>query len=129
MVRKEVKKQKLLRLKQCMKKFVNFLSRRHIWSGLLAGFLWAFSAPFIITAFFESLQNIPQRAIWILFFPLMLSELLTRWMVNLELVDQLSWSFILWVVSIFVGMFLGVFFTCGVHRIRVWRKARGTRTI
>lgn len=122
MVKKVVKKGKLLRLKQSIKRIVNFLSRRYIWSGLLVGFVWSFPAPFLIAAFLEFFQNLPEEAIWIIFFPLWLSNLLTQWMVNLELVDPPFWSLILWAVSIFAGMFLGVVFTYGIHRIRVWRR-------
>ncbi len=124
MVGKESKRQKLPRLKQ----FISFLSKRHVLLGLLTGFVWAFSAPFIITSF-RFLQDLPQEAKWVLFFPLHLSYLLTTWMVNLELVDPLSWSLIIWIISIFVGMFSGAVFSHSVNRIRVWRRARNSHII
>jgi len=59
---------------------------------------------------------------WILFFPFELSFLLTDWMMKSEVVDPVSWTFILWIMAIFIGMSLGVGFTYSVHRIRVWRR-------
>lgn len=127
---KDSKKGKFQRLKGAIKKFTNFFGRRHIWSGLLAGFLWAFSAPFVLTAFLSSFQNLPEETIWIFFFPLESSYWLTRWITDLELVDPPLWAFILWIVSVFVGMFLGVVFTYSIHRIRVWRRTRSiSRTV
>jgi len=119
LTRKKVEKQRL-NLKEITKRFADFLGRRYIWSGLLAGFLWTFPMPFVLTAFLSSLQNLPEGAIWILFFPLKLSFLLTDWMMKSELVDPISWTFILWITSIFVGMFIGVVFTYSAHLIRVW---------
>ena len=117
-------------LKGIIKKFTGFLSRRYIWSGLLAGFLWAFSAPFLLSVFFSFFENLPEKAIWILFFPLELSDWLTQWILDLGFVDPVSWIFILLIVSLFVGMFLGVVFTYSVHRIRVWRRGRNvSRTV
>ena len=121
---------RLQRLKGIIKKFTDFLSRRYIWSGLLAGFLWAFSAPFLLTVFSSFFQNLPEKAIWILFFPLESSYWLTYWIQDLELVDPFSWIFILLIMSVFVGMFLGVVFTYSIHRIRVWRRGRNvSRTV
>ena len=73
LVGKDSKKGKLQRLKGIIKKFTSFIGRRHIWSGLLAGFLWAFPAPFLLTAFLSSFQNLPEVAKWIFFLPLELS--------------------------------------------------------
>ncbi len=129
MVKKVAKKGRLLWLKQSIIRIGNFLSRPYIWSGLFVGFVWSFPAPFLITAFFEFFRNLPEAAIWIIFFPLWLSDLLTRWMIDLELVDPLLGSLILWAVSILAGMFLGVVFTYGIHRIRIWRRTRETRII
>jgi hypothetical protein len=130
LVGKDLKKGKFQRLKEAIKKFTNFIGRRHIWSGLLAGFLWAFPAPFLLTAFSPSFQSLPEETIWIFFFPLESSYWLTRWITDLELVDPPLWAFILWIVSVFVGMFLGVVFTYSIHRIRVWRRTRNiSRTV
>ena len=126
MVKKKAKTSKLQRLKGAITKFLNFLSRRYIWSGLLAGFLWSFPAPFIITIFFSTFQNLPQEALWIIFFPLEASFQLTKWIVNLELADPSIWI-ILWFVSILIGIFSGVTFTYSIHRIRVWKKRNANR--
>jgi hypothetical protein len=114
------KKGKLQRLKGAIKGFTSFLGRRHIWSGLLAGFLWAFSAPFVLTAFSPSFQSLPEEALWIFFFPLKSSFTLMDWVAGPDTIDPVS----LWIVSVFVGMFLGVVFTYSIHRIRVWRRTR-----
>jgi hypothetical protein len=120
-----VKKRKVRSLKGIIKKVASFLGRRHIWSGLLVGFLWTFSMPFVLTAFPASFQNFSEEAIWIFFFPLKLSFLLTEWMIKLELVNPVSWTFILWITSIFLGMLVGVAFTYSFHLIRVCKgKAR-----
>jgi len=119
LVKKGPKKSKLQRLKGFIKKTINFLSRPHIWSGLLAGFLWAFFGPVVLTVFSLSFQNFSEEAMWIFFFPLKSLILLTQWVGDLT-VDPIT----LWIVSIFVGMFLGVVFTFCVHRIRVWRRTR-----
>ena len=122
LVSKEVKREKLKGLKGIVKKFAEFLGRRHIWSGLLAGFIWTFPVPFILTAFLASFRDFPEETMWILFFPFELSFLLTDWMMKSEVVDPVSWTFILWIMAIFIGMSLGVGFTYSVHRIRVWRR-------
>ena len=129
LVGKDSKKGRLQRLKGIIKKFTNFLGRRHIWSGLLAGFLWAFSAPFLLTAFLSSFQILPEEAKWIFFFPLKSSLELTYRVVDLEHADPGVWI-LLWIVSVFVGMFLVVDFTYSIHRIRVWRRTRNiSRTV
>ena len=129
LVGKDLKKGKFQRLKEAIKKFTIFFSRRHIWSGLLAGFLWAFSAPFVLTAFLSSFQNLPEEALWIFFFPLKSSLELTYRVVDLEHADPGVWI-LLWIMSVFFGMFLGVVFTYSIHRIRVWRRTSNiSRTV
>jgi len=113
-------KRRFQRLMGSVRKVTNFLSRRHIWSGLLAGFLWAFSAPFVLTSF----PNFSEETMWIFFFPLKLSLHSTQWISDLQLVDPYSYILILLTLSIFVGMLMGVILTYGIHRIRVWRLAR-----
>jgi hypothetical protein len=122
LVGKDLKKGRLQQLKGSFRKLTSFLGRRYIWSGLFAGFLWAFPAPFVLTAS-SSFRNFPPEAIWILFFPLQSSFQLTGWIMDLELVDVVSRALIVWILSVFVGMFLGVVFTYSIHRIRVWRSA------
>jgi hypothetical protein len=101
LVGKDSKKGKFQRLKGAIKKFTGFFGRRHIWSGLLAGFLWAFSAPFVLTAFSPSFQSLPEEAIWIFFFPLKSSFTLMDWIGGPDIIDPV----LLWIVSVFVGMF------------------------
>jgi hypothetical protein len=126
LAKKNQKKGKLQQLKGIIKKITNFLGRRHIWSGLIAGFLWAFSAPFVLTVFSSFFDNLPKEAIWTLFFPLKLSFTLMSWMSSPETIDALS----VWMASILIGMFLGVVFTYSIHRIRVWRRTHNIpRTI
>ncbi|MDH5450259.1 MAG: hypothetical protein OEX77_05055 [Candidatus Bathyarchaeota archaeon] len=119
MVKKEAENGTLQSLKGIMKKVANFLYKRHIWPGLLAGFLWTFPVPFVLTAFIETFQNFSEEAVWILFFPLKISFVLTEWMMKLEIVDPVSWTIILWITSILVGMFSGVVFTYSIHLVRV----------
>jgi ABC-type glycerol-3-phosphate transport system permease component len=129
LVGKDSKKGKLQRLKGIIKKFTNFFGRRHIWSGLLAGFLWAFSAPFLLTAFLSSFQILPEEAKWIFFLPLKSSLELTYRVVDLEHAGSGVWILV-WIMSVFVGMLLGVVFTYSIHRIRVWRRTRNiSRTV
>jgi hypothetical protein len=103
---------------EAIKKLASFFSRRHIWSGLLAGFLWAFPAPFVLTAFSQSFQSLPEEAMWIFFFPLESSFTLLDWIVGAVSIDPV----LLWIVSVVVGMFLGAVFTYSIHWIRVWRR-------
>ena len=110
-------------LKGVIKKFTGFLSRRYIWSGLLAGFLWAFSAPFLLTAFSPFFECLPKEVLWVFLFPLKSSLKLTYLVVDLDHADPGVWI-LLWIVSVFVGMFLGVVFTYSIHQIRVWRRTR-----
>jgi ABC-type glycerol-3-phosphate transport system permease component len=120
---KKEKKERFQRIKGPIKKFARFIGRRHIWSGLLAGFLWAFSAPFLVTAS-PSVLDLPEAAKWILFFPLELSFWSTEWVPSSGFADISSWAIMVLTVSIFVGMFLGVVFTYSIHRVRVWRRMR-----
>lgn len=122
MVEKKVKKRRFQNLKNTVMKFLNFLSKRYVWSGLLVGFLWSFPAPFILTIFLSTFQNFPQEAIWIIFFPLKASFQLTQWIMNPELVDPFSWILILWFISVLIGTFSGMTFTYSIHKIRVWKK-------
>jgi FtsH-binding integral membrane protein len=115
---KKGKKVRFQRTKRVVRKFTNFFGRRHIWSGLLAGFLWAFSVPFVITAFLPFFNNLSEEVKWILFFPLESSLTLMAWVLGPSSVDAV----LLWILSVFVGMFLGVVFTYSIHRIRVWRR-------
>jgi hypothetical protein len=129
LVGKDSKKEKFQRLKGAIKKFTNFFGRRHIWSGLLAGFLWAFSAPFVLTAFSPLFESLPEEALWVFLFPLKSSFELTYRVVDLEQADPGVWIS-LWIMSMFVGMFLGVVFTYSIHRIRVWRSTSSiSRTV
>jgi hypothetical protein len=121
LVKKKGNKYRLQSLKGAIMKFLNFLGKRYIWSGLLAGFLWSFSAPFILTIFSSTFQNLPPEVIWIIFFPLTASLPLTQWILNSELVDPSSWL-ILWFVSVLIGTFLGATFTYSIHRILIWKK-------
>ena len=125
---KKEKRVRFQRVKRAVRKFTNFFGRRHIWSGLLAGFLWASSAPFILTAA-PSFKNSPEVVLWILFFPLESSYSLTWWIAELGLVDSFGWTFIVLIASVFVGMFIGVVFTYSIHRIRVWRRAHNISRI
>jgi ABC-type glycerol-3-phosphate transport system permease component len=130
LIEKSSKKERFLRFKGVVRKFRKFFERRYIWSGLLAGLLWTFSAPFVITAFLPSPQDLPAVVLWILFFPLELSNWLTWWIYDWGLVDPNAWTLIVVVVSVFVGMFLGVLFTYSIHRIRVWRRTHNiSRTV
>ena len=129
LVGKDSKKGKFQRLKGAIKKFTDFFGRRHIWSGLLAGFLWAFSAPFLLTAFSPFFESLPKEVLWVFLFPLKSSFELTYRVVDLEHADSGVWILV-WIVSVFVGMFLGVVFTYSIHRIRVWRRTRNiSRTV
>jgi ABC-type glycerol-3-phosphate transport system permease component len=122
LVEKGLKKERFPRFKGAFRKFSNFFGRRFIWSGLLAGLLWTFSAPFVITAFLPSFENTPIVILWILFFPLELSNALTLWIYEWGLVDANGWTLIVIITSVFVGIFVGLACTYSIHRIRLWRR-------
>jgi len=116
-------KGKLQRFKEIFKGIIAFLKRWYVWSGLLIGFLWAFPAPFVLELF-DFFKELPQLALWIIFLPLQLSFQLTHWIVDLEFADPVSWILILWIISVLIGMSLGVAFMYFIHRIRNWRNTR-----
>jgi hypothetical protein len=118
---KQEKKGTFHRVTGAVRKFFNFLGRRHIWPGLLVGFLWSFPAPFLLSASLEFFQGLPEFAKWILFFPLEW----TFWamqVLGLGFDDVGMWGIMIWIASVFVGMFVGVVCTYCIHRIRVWRR-------
>jgi len=103
-------------------KFLTMLLRkRYIWSGLLLGFVWSFSTPFILTAFQESLRQFPQEAIYVLFFPMALALHTISSIVGLEgYIDPI----LLWGFSIIIGMIIGVIITYFAHLIHVLLKTK-----
>jgi hypothetical protein len=118
---KKPKKGILQRIWSIIKEFVNFLSKRYIWPGLLAGFLWSFSAPFILHALSLAHWNVPQEAVWTLFFPIT-SSLQVMYGLGLVGPDGYIDILFLWGLSIIVGMIIGVVITYGIHRIRILLK-------
>lgn len=125
MAGKASKKERFPRFKGIFRKFRRFFGRRFIWSGLLAGLLWVFSAPFVITAFWPYSQDLPPSVVlWILFFPFELANVLTYWILEWGLVDANGWTLIVVIASILIGMLVGVAFTYSIHRIRVRRRVR-----
>jgi hypothetical protein len=119
---KDSKKEKKIRFQRARKvigKFMNFLGRRHIWSGLLAGFLWAFPEPFVLYTLHSANWNLSLEALWIFFFPITSSlYLLSSIMDTQQYVDAV----VLWGLSMIIGMIIGVAVTYSIHRIRVWRR-------
>jgi hypothetical protein len=91
---------------------------------LLAGFLWSFPAPLLLSASLEFFQGLPEVAKWMLFFPLEWTFWLLQ-VLGLGFDDIGMWGFMIWIASVFVGMFVGVVCTYCIHRIRVWRRSRG----
>lgn len=112
LVKEGSKKGKIQRLKGFTRKVINFLRRRHIWSGLLGGFLWIFSSIFILASQFPFSEEV----MWILFFPLKFLVQLAFWL-NLKNIDY----FLFLIVALLFGMFIGVLITYCIHRIHVWR--------
>jgi hypothetical protein len=110
-------KQKSQGFKSHIKGFFNFLSRRYVWSGLLAGIIWMFSALFVSTVF-----SLPRGVVQVLFFPVIIITIAV-WIVGIGPIDV----FPLLTIAMFLSMFLGVIFTYFVHRILTWRKLRSRK--
>jgi len=100
---------------------INFLGKRYAWLGLLCGFLWSFSAPFILYTLSSANLNFPQHVINIFFFPMVFALLILNWIAGYEgYIDV----FLLWMFSIVIGMSIGVVVTYSVHRIRILMQRR-----
>ncbi len=123
MVEKKSKKGVLQRLWSVIKGFVNFLTRPYIWSGLLIGFIWSFPAPFILYTFASTLSNFPQEVRWALFFPIT-SSLQLMYRLGLARPDGDFDIFLLWGLSIIIGMIIGVAITYSIHRIRLLMRSK-----
>jgi FtsH-binding integral membrane protein len=112
------------RLTNTFKSLMTLLRKRYIWAGLLLGFVWSFSTPFILTAFQESLHQFPQEAIYALFFPMTLALYTIVSIVGPEgYIDPL----LLWGFSIIIGMIIGVIITYFAHLTRVLLKTKKGR--
>jgi hypothetical protein len=116
---KKEKKVRFQRVRKVIGKFMNFLGRRHIWSGLLAGFLWAFLGPFVLNALHSANWNLSLEALWIFFFPITSALYLLGLIMDTQ---QYIDAVVLWGLSMIIGMIIGVAVTYSIHRIRVWRR-------
>lgn len=105
------------------KALLRILSKRYMWTGLVLGFIWSFSTPFILTAFKESLRQFPQEAINILFFPLMLTF---QMLILISGPENIDWL-LLWGLSIIIGIITGVIITYSIHIINISIRAKRMR--
>ncbi|MGB9671644.1 MAG: hypothetical protein ACPL0C_04880 [Candidatus Bathyarchaeales archaeon] len=112
------------RLMNTFKSLIRLLGKRYIWSGLLLGFVWSFSTPFILTIFQESLQQFPQEAIYALFFPMASALYILSAIAGPEgYVDPL----LLWSLSIIIGVIIGVIITYCAHLVHILLKNKKAR--
>jgi hypothetical protein len=112
------------RLRKAVHKARAFLSKRYVYSGLLGGFLWMFSAPFIITALLGLLDESSVWVIQLAFFPLMLSSLI----IETIIADSVSYPRV-WLIifgfSFLISTLLGLSIAYSIHRLRARTKNRG----
>jgi hypothetical protein len=108
-------------LRKAVHKARAFLSKRYVYSGLLGGFLWMFSAPFIITALLGLLDESSVWVIQLAFFPLMLSSLI----IETIIADSVSYPRV-WLIifgfSFLISTLLGLSIAYSIHRLRARTK-------
>jgi hypothetical protein len=104
-------------LRKAVHKARAFLSKRYVYSGLLGGFLWMFSAPFIITALLGLLDESSVWVIQLAFFPLMLSSLLIDTIIAGSVSYHRVWL-VIFGFSFLISMLLGLSITYSIHRFR-----------
>lgn len=109
------------RLRKAVHEARAFLSKRYVYSGLLGGFLWMFSAPLIIIILQRLLDESSPWVAQLAFFPLILSSLL----IDTIIPDSVSYPR-LWVVilgfSFLISMLLGLGITYSIHKFRERKK-------
>ncbi|MCK4474833.1 hypothetical protein KAU30_03230, partial [Candidatus Bathyarchaeota archaeon] len=71
-----MRSERIQRLRIAVHKARVFLSKPYVYSGLLGGFLWMISAPFIITTVQGLLDESSVWVVQLAFFPLILSSLI-----------------------------------------------------
>jgi hypothetical protein len=114
---KNLKSERFQRLRKAVHNARTFLSKRYVYSGLLGGFLWMFSAPLVITALLGSLDESSLWVVRLAFFPLILSSLL----IDTIIAGSASYPRI-WLVifgfSFLISMLLGLSITYSIHKFR-----------
>jgi hypothetical protein len=114
---KNLNGERFQRLRKATHKARTFLSKRYAYSGLLGGFLWMFSAPFIITALLGSLDESSPWVVQLAFFPLILSSTLIDTIIAGSVSHPRVWLAILG-FSFLISMLLGLSITYSIHRFR-----------
>jgi hypothetical protein len=114
---KNLKSEGFQRLRKAVRKAMAFLSKRYVYSGLLGGFLWMFSAPFVITALLGSLDESSLWVVRLAFFPLILSSLLIDTIIAGSASHPRLWI-VIFGFSFLISMLLGLGITYSIHRFR-----------
>ena len=109
------------RLRRAVHNAGAFLGRRYVYSGLLGGFLWMFSAPFVITAVQGSLDESSVWMVQLAFFPLILSSLIIDTLIA-NSVYYLGVWLIIFGFSFLLSMLFGLGVTYSIHRFRTRAK-------
>ena len=118
---KNLNSEEFQRLRKALHEATAFLSKRYVYSGLLGGFLWMFSAPLIIIILQRLLDESSPWVAQLAFFPLILSSLL----IDTIIADSASYPR-LWAVilgfSFLISMLLGLCITYSIHKFRERKK-------
>ena len=123
---KNLKSERFQRVRKAVHKTRAFLSKRYVYSGLLGGFLWMFSAPFLITVLLGLLDESSVWVVQLAFFPLMLSSLIIDTIIADSVYYPRVWL-IIFGFSFLISMFLVLSVTYSFHRFRARTKNRGSQ--
>lgn len=123
---KNLKGERFQRVRKAVHKTRAFLSKRYVYSGLLGGFLWMFSAPFLITVLLGLLDESSVWVVQLAFFPLMLSSLIIDTIIADSVYYPRVWL-IIFGFSFLISMFLVLSVTYSFHRFRARTKNRGSQ--
>lgn len=115
---KNLRSERIQRLRIAVHKARVFLSKPYVYSGLLGGFLWMISAPFIITTVQGLLD---EWVVQLAFFPLILSSLI----IDTLIANSVYYPRVLLIIfglSFIISMPLGLGVTYSIHRFRTRAK-------
>lgn len=118
---KNLRSERIQRLRIAVHKARVFLSKPYVYSGLLGGFLWMISAPFIITTVQGLLDESSVWVVQLAFFPLILSSLIIGTLIKDSVYDPRGWL-IIFGFSFLLSMLLGLGVTYSIHRFRTRAK-------
>ena len=119
--KKNLSSVRIQRLRRAVHNARAFLGKRYVYSGLLGGFLWMISAPFIITTVQGSLDESSVWVIQLAFFPLILSSLIIDTLIANSVYYPGVWL-IIFGFSFLLSMLLGLGVTYSIHRFRTRAK-------